>query len=179
VRAGWLVVFLLLAPSAQAASLRIDVRGSGEGPGEVRSIGDFKPSRDPTLGAAIDAYGAPASTNPFGDGTGCRVAWPTGARITFASFGTGNACEPDSGRAQVARVRGPAAWRTGKGLELGDGVRKLRRLYPSAGRHGSSYWLVTGLSLFGPRPTRYPVLAAAVRDGVVRSFKLEIGAAGD
>jgi hypothetical protein len=180
VRAGWLVALLLVpAPAAQAASHRIEARGSANGPGEVRSIGDFKPSSDPTLGAALQAYGAPGSTKPFGDGTGCRVTWPSGARITFASFGAGDACEPGSGRAQRARIGVLRAWHTAKGLHVGDGVRKLRRLYPGARRHRSSYWLVTGLNLFGPRPAPYPVLAATVRDNAVRSFKLEIGAAGD
>lgn len=170
---------LAFPAAAQARSYTIDVRGSARGLGEVRAIGDFKPSRDPTLGAAIDAYGQPRSTGSAFGGNGCRVAWSIGVWITFANFGTGSACDPELGRAQRARVRGLTAWRTAKGLHIGDGERKLLRRYPAAQRHGSSYWLVTAVSPFGPSPQRYSVLAAVVREGEVRSFKLEIGAAGD
>jgi hypothetical protein len=38
---------------------------------------------------------------------------------------------------------------------------------------------VTGVSLIGVRPHRYPVLAASAGGGRVRSFTLQIGAAGD
>jgi hypothetical protein len=171
---------LVLPAAAEARSYGIEARGSAEGFGEVLAIGDFKTSRDPTLGAAIDAYGPPASARPGDGGTGCKVSWPgRGVRITFANFGTGSACDPDLGKAQDARAGGLEAWHTARGLHVGDGLRGLRRRYPGARRHGSSYWLVTGVSLFGPRPQRYPVLAAVVHRGEVRSFKLEIGAAGD
>jgi hypothetical protein len=180
-RIAAVALLALVPPSiAEARSNRIEVRGSAQSFGEVLAIGDFKPRRDPTLGAAIATFGDPASRRSVGGGTGCNVAWPTlGVRIAFASFGTGSGCDPESGRAQGARVLRLEAWHTTRGLHVGDGVRRLRKRYPGARRHGSSYWLVTGVSLFGPSPTRYPVLAAAVRGGEVRSFKLEIGAAGD
>jgi hypothetical protein len=81
--------------------------------------------------------------------------------------------------AQVARVPRDERWHTARGLHVGDGLRRLKRLYPSARRHGLAYWLVTGRSIFGPRPSRYPVLAAAVRSGKVSSFTLNVGAAGE
>lgn len=173
------LVALALPAAADARSYTIDARGSARGFGVVRAIGDFKPSQDPTLGAAIDAYGDPTATRSLYGGNGCRVGWQLGVVVTFANFGTGSACDPDLGRAQRARVRGRTAWHTAKGLYIGDGLRRLRQRYPGARPHGHSYWLVTAVSLFGPRTHRYPVLAAVVRDGRVRSFKLEIGAAGD
>jgi hypothetical protein len=173
------LVMLALPAAADARSYTIEARGSARGFGEVRAIGDFKPSRDPTLAAAIDAYGAPGSMRSLFGGNGCRVAWPFGVTVTFANFGTGSACDPELGRAQRAAVRGRVAWHTAKGLHIGDGLRRLRQSYPGARAHGSSWWLVTAVSPFGPSGHRYPVLAAVVRDGQVRSFKLEIGAAGD
>jgi hypothetical protein len=173
------VAALALPATAVAQSFTIEVRGSDRAFGEVLAIGDFKPRQDPTLGAAIDAYGEPGSTRPRGDAA-CRVAWPElGVRILFVNLGGGSACDPRYGKAQEARVQARSKWRTRRGLHVGDGVRRLRRLYPGARRHGSSFWLVTGISLYGPASRAYPVLAAAVRDGEVRSFKLEIGAAGD
>jgi hypothetical protein len=100
-------------------------------------------------------------------------------RVLFVNLGGGGACDPRYGKAQEARVQARSEWRTRRGLHVGDRVRKLRRLYPGARRHGRSYWLVTAISLVGPRPAPYPVLAAAVGDGAVRSFTLEVGAAGD
>jgi hypothetical protein len=171
---------LLLPAAAEGRSYGIEARGSAQGFGEVLAIGDFKPRRDPTLGAAIDAYGPPASTRPVYGDNGCKVSWPgLGVKATFANFGTGSACDPDLGKVQGARAGGLEAWHTARGLHVGDGLPGLRRRYPGARRHGSSYWLVTGVSLYGPHPQRYPVLAAVVREGEVRSFKLEIGAAGD
>lgn len=178
---GLIIVALALAlpATAHAGPFTIEVRGSNSSFGEVRAIGDFKPRRDPTLGAAIDAYGDPASIRPRGSAS-CKVSWPDlGVRILFVNLGGGGACDPRYGKSQEARVQARPEWRTKRGLHVGDGVRKLRRLYPGARRHGSSYWLVTGISLYGVGNTRYPVLAAAVRDREVRSFKLEIGAAGE
>jgi hypothetical protein len=170
---------LTLPAVAEAQSFTIEARGSNTSFGEVRAIGDFKPRRDPTLGTAIDAYGEPGSIRPRGSAS-CKVAWPAlGVRILFVDLGGGGACDPRYGKSQEARVQTRPEWRTRRGLHVGDRVRKLRRLYPGATRHGRSFWLVTGISLYGPAKQRYPVLAASVREGVVRSFKLEIGAAGD
>jgi hypothetical protein len=101
----------------------------------------------------------------------------TGLRITFANFGVGSACDRDLGRSQTARAYG-GRWRTKRGLKVGARLRRLRRVYPHASRHGRSWWLVTAVSPFG-EGGRYPVLAATVRGGHVRSFTLRIGAAGE
>jgi hypothetical protein len=165
--------------AAEARPFTIEARGSDNDFGRVLAIGDFEPRRDPTLGAAMDVFGAPGSVRPLGS-AGCKVAWPdTGVRVLFVNLGGGGACDPRYGKAQEARVADVVTWRTARGLHVGDRPRKLRRLYPGARRHGRSFWLVTGVSLYGPGKRHYPVLAAAVRDGRVASFKLEVGAAGE
>lgn len=174
------LLLALAAPAAaQARPFVIEARGNDDGFGRVVAMGDFKPERNPTLGAAIIAYGEPGRIRSLGR-SACRVAWPAlGVRILFANFGGGSACDPALGKAQEARIGTVESWRTAKGLHVGDRRRKLRRLYPRAQRHRRTYWLTTGINLFGAGPRPYPVLAARVRDGRIASFKLEIGAAGE
>jgi hypothetical protein len=153
------------------------VRGNADSFGRVLAIGDFKPDRDPTLGAAIDAYGQPSfRRRPAPES--CKVGWHgLGVKVLFANFGGGSACNPNLGRSQTARAFGDR-WRTAKGLRVGQRLPRLRALYPNATRHGRAWWLVTAVSRFGT-PHRYPVLSATVRGGTVRSFSLRIFAAGD
>jgi len=170
-------VLLVASSPAAAAPFTINVRGSADSFGRVLAIGAFKPERDPTVGAALDAFGEPSARRRLGN-TGCKLAWHgPGVKILFANFGLGGACEEEVGRSQTARAYGDR-WRTTKGLRVGQRLGRLRGLYPSAIRHSRSWWLVTAVSPFGDTH-RYPVLAATVRGGIVRSFALQIGAAGD
>jgi hypothetical protein len=177
----WVSILTLLALAAPAAAQArpdtIEARGSATGFGRVLAIGDFKPARDPTYGAAVAVFGEPAKERGRAGANSCIVNWP-GLRITFANFGVGSACDRDLGRSQSARAHG-GRWRTRRGLKVGARLRRLRRLYPHARRHGRAWWLVSGVSNIGPRPHRYPVLAAVVRGGRVTSFTISIGAAGD
>jgi hypothetical protein len=172
-----LAVGLAAAPAAGARSFVLRASGSETGLGVVRAIGDFKPSRGPTLGAAIRAYGQPSSRR--GGGEICRVRWaPLGVRITFQNFGGVDSCRPRGGRAQKAVVAGDRPWRTAKGLRLGDGVGRLKRLHPDARRTSGGFRLVEGVLPFGA-PRRYAVLGARVAGGRVTAFTVFIGAAGD
>jgi hypothetical protein len=165
------------APAAGAASFVIKARGSQTALGEVRAIGDFKPSRNPRLAAAIRAYGQP--TTKSGRGEVCRVRWARiGVRIRFQNFGAVDSCEPRHGLAQNAVIKGDPRWRTDKGLHIGDSVGTLRRLHPRARRTSRGFRLVEGVLPFG-RPTRYAVLGARVANGRVSAFTLFIGEAGD
>jgi hypothetical protein len=176
------VVTLLVLAAPAAADARadtIEARGSDRGFGRVLAIGDFKPARDPSYGTAVAVFGEPAKERARAGAGSCIVNWPgPGLRITFANFGVGSACDRGLGRSQSARVYG-GRWRTRRGLKARARVGRLRRLYPHARRHRRAWWLVTAVSIFGPRRHRYPVLAAVVRAGRVRSFTLWIGAAGD
>lgn len=183
-RAGLLVAAVLPAAAAalagpataEARPFVIEARGSETGPGVVRAIGDFRPARNPRLGAAIRAYGP--TTSRRGGGEICRVRWADiGARITFQNFGGVDSCTPSGGRAQKAVVDDDR-WRTGKGLRIGNEITRLRRLYPDAKRTPRGFRLVEGILPFG-QPRRYAVLGARVSGGRVRAFTMFIGAAGD
>jgi hypothetical protein len=175
-----LLIFLVAlgaAPAAHAQSLTIEARGNADGFGTVRNVGGFKPVRDPRLRAAIAAYGTPSRRVGAGSEV-CRVSWADiGAKVLFANFGGVDACRPANGLIQGGRLSGPS-WRTARGLRVGHDIRRLRALYPRAERHGRVLWLATGLSRIGT-PQRYPVLAAWMRDGRVRSFTVQVFAAGD
>jgi hypothetical protein len=162
--------------AADARPFVIEARGSETGPGVVRAIGDFRPPRNPRLGAAIRAYGP--TTSRRGGGEICRVRWAgIGVRITFQNFGGVDSCEPSGGRAQKAVVD-DSRWRTAKGLRIGNEVTRLRRLYPDAQRTPRGFRLVEGILPFGA-PRRYAVLGARVSAGRVRAFTMFVGAAGD
>jgi hypothetical protein len=168
-----------LAPAVAAAEpFTLEAGGSKSGRGKVRAIGDFHPERNATLGAAIGVFGPPPTLAEGSQGTSCRTLWPAiGLRILFVNLGGGSACDPALGRSQVARAFDPR-WRTARGLRIGDPRRRLRRLYPGATRHGRSWWLAKGINVFGTG-NPYPVLRATMADRRVRSFALQIGAAGD
>ena len=68
---------------------------------------------------------------------------------------------------------------TQRGLRVGDRVRRLRRLYPKAPRSGATYKLITGRNVYGSGRGRYAVVGARVNGGRVRSFVLDVGAAGE
>jgi hypothetical protein len=168
---------LIAAAPAEGRPFVIEARGSEQGPGVVRAIGDFRPARNPRLGAAIRAFGEPSGTS--GGGEICRVRWADlGLRIVFQNFGGVDSCEPSGGRAQKAVVAGDRRWRTKRGLRIGNGVDRLERLYPRARRTPRGFRLAQGILPFGT-PVPYAVLGARVNGGRVRGFTLFIGAAGD
>jgi hypothetical protein len=173
-----LVLAALLAPAASAEPFEIKVRGAKMRPGKVLAIGAWRTEADPTLGAAIAAFGPPSSQRKIGGRVGCGVRWKgVGVRAVFADFGGGVACNPQDGRVQEARAYG-SSWRTARGLEIGDRARRLRRLYPRAERHRAGFWLVTAFSAIGTGG-RYPVLRSLMEGGRVSAFHVEVGAAGD
>jgi hypothetical protein len=173
------VALLVITPAAaEARSFTIKAKGSRTGLGKVLAIGDFKPSRDPSLQAALNAYGT--QTSARGGGDFCKVTWrPLGLFYRFQNFGGQDSCRPEGGLAQRVVIKGSKPWHTGRGLALGDRVRKLKRLYPRAKRTSRGFRLVAGKLPFGAEPTGYAVLGARVKSGRVTAFTSFIGAAGD
>ncbi|HEX6153641.1 MAG TPA: hypothetical protein VFZ19_08990 [Solirubrobacterales bacterium] len=144
----------------------------------VQNLGGFHPLRNPTVGAAVKAFGRSSSRQPRYGGSGCEVRWrKIGVKMTFAYYGGGGgrtaACGANRGIAKSALLQGSSAeqWETSRGLRIGDSLEKLERLYPNAVEWEGDYWLAIGFSPVG-EDSSYPVLAALVRSEVVRGFEV-------
>jgi hypothetical protein len=173
------VVLALLAfgfTAAPASAYTIDV-----GRLSVSSIGDFRPSRDPSIPAAERVFG-PASSRRETSTSSCLVRWKRlRLEITFTSFDTPgpSRCRGTIGRAQVFKVRG-TRFRTWHGLRVGQRERAVQRRHSGAEFRKGSWWLKTAVSPFGDGDTEYAVLDAKIGpNDRVRVLRGWIGAAGD
>lgn len=110
--------------------------------------------------------------------------------IYFVNFGVlsdgsvGSACDPETGLAQTAVIKGRAGrrWKTARRLRLGHSERQIRRRHRRATNHRNGWWLYTARTQIGDCPARgclFPVVRAKVSRGRVSSFRIIIGAAGD
>ena len=147
-------------------------------------IGSFRVKADGTLGGAIGAFGRPTTIKPTSDSS-CTSTWrPIKLTLFTYNLGGQDACSPQFGHFGRATMRGPA-WRTTKGLRVGDPVARVRRLYPRARFHRgqrffwpAGYWLVERKERFGTGGT-YPGLLAEIRGGRVTGFHVRYQAGGD
>ena len=79
----------------------------------------------------------------------CLVTWRRiGLTVNFGTIGTDPADPCRAGGAFSATITGRGRWRTALGLRVGDGVARLRVLYPRATLHQGAafengYWLLT------------------------------------
>ena len=143
------------------------------------NIGGFKVKRDGTLGGATGVLGRPTSKRLKGHV--CHVGWRSfGVRMTFYNLGGQPACSDSTGYFGSATVTG-RLWRTSVGLRVGDGVTRLRRLYPSAAYPAGSgfpsgWWLVPR---FTQATGRYPGLLARVQRGRVSALEVYYQAGGE
>ena len=173
-----LVVVLLACAAAAAHAATTYVLVADE------RIGSFRVKEDGRLRGAIGAFGRPSSLKGSG-GESCTAVWrPIGLTMYVYNLGGQNPCTARYGFFARAVMRGPA-WRTSKGLRVGDPVAKLRRLYPAAKLHRglryfwpAGYWLVPRRSQFGYAGS-YPGLLAETRGGRVVSFVVRYQAGGD
>lgn len=171
-----------LAAAAPASAHTINVAGGNVG-GHVSSIGDFRPSSDPTIAAAARVFGRPSSRTRTSD-ISCDVRWRRlRLRITFASFGGipagQTACSDRATKSQSFRVRG-RRFPTWNGLRVGAPESRVQELHPSARFRRGSWWIKTTRSVVGDPTTRFPVVDATVNDaGRIRAIRGWIGAAGD
>ena len=176
--AGASAASILIAPALAGATHVFAVRG------DVK-IGSFAVRADGSLGGAVRAFGVPSSRrHTYGPGT-CTAVWARhGLTIDFYNLGGADACSPEGGLFSRAFLRGPH-WMTTKRLKVGDGVAKLRTLYPTARlRPGeryywpAGYWLVERTSVIGGGAS-YPGLLAEVSAGRVLGFQVRFPAGGD
>ncbi len=146
----------------------------------VQNLGGFHPIRNPTVGAAVKAFGRPSSRLPRYGGSGCDVSWKKiGLKITFAYYGGGGtACK--RGVAKTGVIQGSAAdrWQTNRGVRIGDSLEQLESRYPNAVEWEGDYWLAIGYTPVGEGGS-YPVLAATVSGETVSGFEVLMSPAYD
>ena len=181
------VTALLAAPSTT-----IDVPDSGH----IVRVGAFRPKQ--LLGDehfsggvtsnrrnAIRAFGTPDGKSP----QGCPNKWKKlGVRMVTADFGGGPPCATTTPVQQLV-ITG-RAWRTERGLKVGDSLDRVRDLYPELQRFSDLYnssggpykytWaLVLEPSHVAGPPNLIDRLSAEIRDRKVRSLTVSPYGAGD
>lgn len=160
------------APAAAARTIKAE-------PGHywaVTYLGGWHVRAQPDYGKAVFALGEPSSVS--GGGVPCTAHWGRlGVKILFTSFGGVESCSEAS--AQRAVVKGPAgrnAWRTQRGLRVGDRFARLQRLYPEARRRpGARVVVYQDDPLIGDGS----IITALIRHKRVASLQLWLGGAGD
>jgi hypothetical protein len=142
----------------------------------VTYLGGWHVRAHPDYGKAVFALGEPSSVSS--GGVPCTGYWGRlGLRILFTSFGGVESCGDAS--AQRAVVKGPAgrrAWRTQRGLRVGDQFARLQRLYPNARRRPGARVVVYQDDPFIGDGS---IITALIRHKRVASLQLWLGGAGD
>jgi hypothetical protein len=167
---------ILAVPSSASAAFTINVARFS-----VSSIGDFRPSRDPTIRAAERVFG-PASSRRETSDSSCLVRWKRlRLEINFVSFDIPgpSRCRGTIGRAQSFKVRGKR-FRTWHGLRVGQREAAVQRRHPSAKFREGAWWLKSAVSPIGDPNVESAVLDAKIGPGGrVKVMRGWIGAAGD
>ena len=164
---------LMAAPALAARTIKAQPSRSWS----VTYLGGWHVAAFPEFGKAVYAFGQPSNVaNP--DSPSCVGTWARlGITIHFENFGLAETC--DDGRAQSAVVkghRGRVAWRTQRGLRVGDHYRKLTRLYPSARRKPAARVIVFQRN---PPIGDGSIVTAVLRHRRVASLRLWLGGAGE
>jgi hypothetical protein len=154
------VLIVLAAPAGAHAAFTIETVGA-----KVSKIGPFKPRKDASVQAAVNAFGSPGSTTATK--SGCKLEWVNfGLEIRFTS------CNGD-GQAQTFSTRS-RRFRTWAGLRCGAAESEIPELHP-AEKHGHWWWLQRGR--LHPKDRRLlPVLRAHVTNKRVDRIAGWIGA---
>jgi hypothetical protein len=164
-----------------ASAHTINVAGGSVG-GHVSSIGDFRPSSDPTIAAAKRVFGRPSSRTRTSD-LSCDVRWSSlRLRITFTNFGGvppgQTICGNRASKAQTFAVRG-RRFPTWKGLRVGNREERVLERHPKAEFRRGRWWIKTTRSLVGGGD-EFPVVDATLNSaGRIKAIRGWIGAAGD
>lgn len=127
------------------------------------SIGGFP--RDGTLQQAFSVFGRPTSSEGTYDT--CRLTWRSYGVVmeTYYTHGSLDPCGP-AGRHKSTTVT-DRRWRTSKGLDIGEPLSELRKLYPKARKDAPGKWRLTTRSFAG---LPYPGLEAQIKSGRVVSL---------
>lgn len=175
------------APVAAAVGAPAAAAGPGgvirTGPNGLTALGSWHVSAHSTFPAAVRALGAANAVHTRSSGTSCTGSgtWSgLGLWILFTSFGGGSYCQ--GARAQKGTISGAAGrrhWRTARGLRVGDGLAKLKRLYPRAVKQPGGWAIVYSLHSVIAEGSRLDIVTASIKANRVASFKLWFGGAGD
>jgi tRNA A-37 threonylcarbamoyl transferase component Bud32 len=148
----------------------------------VVGLGNFlRLGKTPDLGLFESTFGRPATRRPSAGG--CIARWPKlGLEVHAANLGGADPCGSQTGLIQTFALHGASAWRwsTPRGLRVGAGAERLRRLYPGAriGRFTQHVPLEEAQSPFGSSGFA-EVLGVDLIDGRVSAMTATIGAAGE
>ena len=158
-RAAIVIVIIGLALFVPAASAKTDyviVRDE--------SVGGFP--RTGTVREAIQVFGTP-TTRENQQYDECKLSWRAHGVVmqTYYTNGALDPCGPE-GQHKSSTVS-DRRWRTSKGLEIGEALSELRKLYPRAQKETPGRWRLTTRPFAG---LPYPGLAASVKNGRVLSF---------
>jgi hypothetical protein len=175
--ATFLLAAALFAALAVPASAARTIKAQPGRYWAVTYLGGWHVRAHPAYGKAVYALGRPSSVkNP--DIPGCAATWARlGLTIQFESFSIAESCA--DGKAQSAVIRGPKArssWRTQRGLRVGDGYRRLTRLYPNARRRPGARVIVYQDD---PAIGDGSIITALIRNRRVASLRLWLGGAGE
>jgi hypothetical protein len=158
------VVSLAIAAPAAAAPLFV-IEGDKKVAG--LSIGHALPA------AARARFGTPSAVHPNLP-QACSIRWSgIGVSLVFLDLSTGKPCK--QGVLVTATITSRAAWRTVKGLRVGDSVARLRMLYPAATLHTgvpgqNGWWLITRHACAEVGGQAFPGLLARVNAGRVSAI---------
>jgi hypothetical protein len=128
------------------------------------NVGGFP--RDGTGRQAIDVFGPPTTKELIGFDT-CVQAWRSHGVVmrTHYTLGGQDPCGPLARHTSTTVT--DRRWRTSKGLQIGEPLRELRRLYPKARKDAPGKWRLTTRAFAG---IPYPGLEATVKNGRVISL---------
>jgi hypothetical protein len=154
-------------PSASAPAPSFVIRASAAA---IR-VGPYivwKPPLRGTYAQATAAFGPATTCRPLA-GRKSRAVWSKlGATMQFIAT-SGSVCSgPKATLVQTLSLTG-VRWRTSNGLAVGDPLRKLEKLYPTATAHPAAYWLVKA-----DRAGSHALFSAVVRSGRVTAFSLVV-----
>ena len=170
-----LSVLFVVAGSAPASAVRT-IKAEPSRYWGVTYMGSWHVRAHADYGKAVFALGEPSRVTS--DGVPCTAYWNIlGLRILFTSFGGATSCSDASPKRAV--VKGPAgrrAWRTQRGLRVGDRLSRLRRLYPNARRKPGARVVVYQEDPFIGDGS---IITALIRHRRVASLQLWLGGAGD